>query len=560
MPKTDMPVYEALVTDIKSLGVECVFGLMSDDTAELVALIDAAGMRFYSSRHENNAVSMAEGYAAATGRLGIALIGRGPATANSINGVNYANRTGSPVMVIYGDAANAGPQPNALGPDLKRLNSRAVLEAVGIKTYTANDALTARSTFMQAAASAYSRVTALLLPVNVLQARISPKETVPERPAPMSRTPESTREGAVQAATSLLEKSRKPLIIAGAGAHAAKAREAIIRLADHIGAALVTSLKGKDMFRGHPFDCGLLGSLSNAAGRRLIDQADCIIAIGVSLNQMTTSYKNALPAGIPLIQIDNNRTHIGRWYDAEISLVGDARLVTEQLLDYLPPRPPSEMEMRSEKNTRWLADYTLADDFTAQHTKHTVDSRAFTLQLAELLPENRNIVWDSGNMLGNATYFSVPGPGHFKHTSDTASIGMGFGTAMGFAVGTPDRTTVLAMGDGSFLMNQGELETVAREDIPLVIVIYNDCAYGAELHYLKEKNIPVNLTQFPDVDYAPIAAAYGFKAFTIRSLDDLEAIAPLLAKPEGPIFLDCKINAAVAAPFMLEIAELSRKK
>ncbi|MFC7050891.1 thiamine pyrophosphate-binding protein [Emcibacter nanhaiensis] len=560
MPETDIPVYEALVTDIKNLGVECVFGLMSDDTAELVALIDAAGMRFYSARHENNAVSMAEGYAAATGRLGIALIGRGPATANSMNGINYANRTGSPVLVLYGDAANTGPQPNALGPDLKSLNSQAVLEAVGIKTFRASDGLTARSTFVQAAASALSRTTALLLPVNILQARVSPTDTVPEGIDPVLPAPQPARDSAVRSATSLLEKSRKPLIIAGAGAHAAGARDAIIKLADQIGAALVTSLKGKDMFRGHPFDCGILGSLSHAGGRWLIDQADCILAIGVGLNQMTTSYRQALPEGAPLIHVDNCRPHIGRWYDADVSLVGDARLVAEQLCDIIPARSQAEMEMRTKENSRWLAGFTLADDFEARHTEHTVDSRSLTLELVRLLPENRNVVWDSGNMLGNATYFSVPGPSHFKHTSDTASIGMGFGTAMGFAAGTPERTTVLAMGDGSFLMNQGELETVAREDIPLVIVIYNDCAYGAELHYLKEKNIPVNLTQFPDIDYAPIAEAYGFKAYTVRSLDDLRAIAPVLEKPEGQIFLDCKINAAVAAPFMLEIAELSRKK
>lgn len=128
---------------------------------------------------------------------------------------------------------------------------------------------------------------------------------------------------------------------------------------------------------------------------------------------------------------------------------------------------------------------------------------------------------------------------------------MGFGAALGFARGSPDRPTVLFIGDGSFLMTLGELETVAREDIALVIVVMNDCAYGAELHYLKQIDMPVGMSVFPDVDFAPVAAAFGFQTATVRTMEELRALAPLLAKPEGPILVDCKINAAIAAPFML---------
>jgi len=152
----------------------------------------------------------------------------------------------------------------------------------------------------------------------------------------------------------------------------------------------------------------------------------------------------------------------------------------------------------------------------------------------------------------------VPHPGHFKMTSDFASIGLGFGGALGFAAGRPDTTTVLVIGDGGFLMTIGELETVVREDLPLVIVVMNDCAYGAELHFLKMRGLPVAKSVFPDVDFAPVAEAFGFRAATIRTLADLQAIAPVLANPDGPVLLDCKINAAIAAPFMAELAEYEK--
>jgi len=123
----------------------------------------------------------------------------------------------------------------------------------------------------------------------------------------------------------------------------------------------------------------------------------------------------------------------------------------------------------------------------------------------------------------------------------------------------PDETTVLVIGDGGFLMTMGELETVVREDLPLVIVLMNDCAYGAELHFLKMRDLPVAKSVFPDVDYAPIAEGFGFQAATIRTLEDLEKARPLLEKPDGPVFLDCKLNAAIAAPFMSEVHEFETR-
>lgn len=103
-------------------------------------------------------------------------------------------------------------------------------------------------------------------------------------------------------------------------------------------------------------------------------------------------------------------------------------------------------------------------------------------------------------------------------------------------------------------MTPNELDTAAREDIPLIVVVMNDCAYGAERHYLELEHMPIARAVFPDVDYAPVAEAFGFRTATIRSLEDLRRAAPLLQSPDGPVLLDCKINAAIAAPFTPEMA------
>ena len=554
------PTYQALVEDIKGLGIEQVFGLMSDDTAVFATALDSAGIRFYGARHENNAVAMAEGFSYATGGLGIAIIGRGPATANGLHAITYASRAGSKVLIISGDAAAGGGSANGIGPDYKAFNAQAVLSAAGIRTFTATSPATARGAFSDAVnAALQGGAAALLLPVNVQLADMQIE--LAAAPAPAARrasAPAAPHAQAIESALAVLRNSRKPLILAGLGAHRSGAKAAIEQLAERTGALLATTARGKDMFRGHPCNLGIVGSFSHSAARRLVAEADCVLVFGASLNILTMSFGHSLPK-VPLIQVDAQRSSIGRYYPADVAVVGDARLAAEAMAAALPEGSNAERPFRSAETLRFLQGFDIARDFQPANTARTVDPRALGVALETLLPARRNLVYDAGNFLGIVPYLSVPDPGRFKFTSDFASIGLGFGTALGVARARPDETTVLVIGDGGFLMTMGELETVVREDLPLVIVLMNDCAYGAELHFLKMRDLPVAKSVFPDVDYAPIAEGFGFQAVTIRTLEDLEKARPLLEKPEGPVFLDCKLNAAIAAPFMSEVHEFEMR-
>ena len=552
-----IPAYEALALQLKGLSIERVFGLMSDETATLIASIDAAGIRFIGARHENNAVAMAEGYATSSGRLGVVCIGRGPATANGLHGTVYARKTGTPVLMLLGAGRDAPPDPNGFGPDTKALDPVAVLRAAGVRHRTVHDAETAPQMLVSAAAAAQAGLMVLVLPMNVL-AGTTPADAVRDVPRngnavspPASPLP-PPRSAAIDAAVAVLHRARRPLIVAGWGAWRAGARDAIVRLADHVGAALATTMKAKDLFRGHPFDCGVVGSFSHGAGRQLIGQADCVLAFGASLNQRTSSQGTSLPAEAALIQVDTSREALGRWLHCDVAIAGDARLAAEALLQAIPARPGALQLLRSETLRRVLADYRPDNDFQARHTPRTIDPRTVAVELDRLLPADRNVVYDAGNFLQCAPYLSVPGPAHIKQASDFSSIGMGFGTALGFACGDPGRTTVLFVGDGAFLMTLSELETAAREAIPLVVVVMNDRAYGAELHYLKLRGMSPHTTEFPDVDFGPVAEAFGFRAATVRTVAELRALAPMLAVPEGPVLIDCKINGAVAAGFIEE--------
>ncbi len=553
-----MPVFQALAEDIQALGVRAVFGLMSDDTAVFAVTLDGLGVRFVGARHENNAIAMAEGYAYSTGELGVALIGRGPATANGLHAAVAASRMGSKVLVIYGDAAVASGGVNTIGPDYKGFNAQAVLSAAGLTCFTAASPGTARQTLLSAIAAANEgTLAALLLPTNVQMMNVEVSGPPTPRLLPAGQ-PTAARGQSIDAAVALLGKSRRPMIVAGMGAHRAGAKAALVALAEKTGALLMTSARGKDMFHGHPYNVGILGSFSHTMGRRMMDQADCVLVFGAGLNFLTMSFGAAIPQ-VPLIQVDSVRAHIGRWTTADVAVVGDARLVAEQLLAALPERPGSDKPFHSAATLASVAAFDIALDFEVAHTPRTVDPRALGVALDELLPRERNVVYDSGNFLGVLPYLTVPTPGHLKMTNEFASIGLGFGTALGVAKGRPHIPTVLMIGDGGFLMTMSEMETAIREDIPLIIVLMNDCAYGAELHFLAMRKLPVGKSVFPDVDFASVAEAFGFETYTIRTLAELRALGRVLGKPEGPIFLDCKINADIAAPFMGEFAEFEAR-
>ncbi len=554
-PTRRMPVSEALAYRIKQLGVETCFGLMSEETIGLIATLDTIGVRFCAVRHETNAVLAAEGYASMSGRLGIVIVGRGPASANAMHGIMVAARSGSPVLVIMGEEEQR-PAVNALGPDYKTFNAPAVMAAAGLtamKVFNPGDAL---GTFDVAVAAALrGQVVTLHLAGSIFNADVAMAPAQAGVSDLMPRTIVAAgRSHAVEAAVVLLGRSKRPLIVAGLGAHRSGARQALEQLAEKIGGLLITSLKGKDLFRGSPLDLGLCGSFSHSVARKYVAQADCVLVAGAGLNFYTTSNGTFFP-DVPIIQVDVDRAHIGRWHPADVAVVGDARSVAEQLLHAVPERAASEKPFHDDLALREIARFDVRRDVQVAHTNRTLDPRITAIELGGMLPAIRNVVYDAGNFMMVACYIPVPSPAHFKVTSDFASMGAGFGTALGVAVARADEVTVLIVGDGGFVMTLQELETVARLGLRIVIAVFNDCAYGAELHMSRIHGLPEATTLFADVDFAPLAEALGFQSATLRTPEDLENARDLLGACDGPILLDCKVNADVQAPFITELLE-----
>lgn len=548
------PVYQALSEDLLSAGVNATFGLMSDDTAVFIGELEQNGIRFFGARHENNAVAMAEGYGSASGKLGVAVIGRGPGLANCVNALLHCSRTGTPLLVIVGEAPRNGTGSSVFGPDLKEMDMQALSAALQIESFVATSGRTARQALSDAMWATSSGKTVLLyLPVDV-QREVS-SDAPPfcrETPAPPAQP---GRSAAIRVAVDLLNEARRPIILAGYGAYLSGARDLLLAMADRTGALLLTTLKAKGLFCGDPRDLGVAGSFSTSLARRLVEDADCVLVVGAGLNALTSSLGEFLPDA-PLIQIDTAMANIGRYSHADVAIVGDASTAITSISSLLNQKSDEDKPYHAAPVMDSIRRFDIADDFVDTSSARHLDGRALAIGLNNLVSSDQNVVLDIGNFFSIAPFIDVVDPGRLKYTYNFGSIGLGFGTALGVAAAHPDRRTSFFVGDGSLLMTLGELETVAREELPLLIVVLNDHAYGAESHFLSLRDHAPGKSIYPDIDFVPIAEGLGIEGYTIRTLGDLSKLGDSLGDAIRPILLDCKINPAVAGPFLSEFMKL----
>jgi thiamine pyrophosphate-dependent acetolactate synthase large subunit-like protein len=178
---------------------------------------------------------------------------------------------------------------------------------------------------------------------------------------------------------------------------------------------------------------------------------------------------------------------------------------------------------------------------------------ALSIALDGVLPLERTIVVDSGHFMGwPSMYLRVPDAHGFVFPQAFQCVGLGLGNAIGAALARPDRLTVAALGDGGALLALPEFETLGRLGLPILVLIYNDAAYGAEVHHFRPMGQAVDTAQFPDTDFAALARAAGCEGITARTIADLEPLRSWLERRDGPLVLDAKVDPDICAEWLEE--------
>jgi thiamine pyrophosphate-dependent acetolactate synthase large subunit-like protein len=301
------------------------------------------------------------------------------------------------------------------------------------------------------------------------------------------------------------------------------------------------------MFRGSPWDLDVSGGFASPLAAELIRGADLVVGWGCSLNMWTLRHGNLIGEGTAVAQVDADQAALGAHRRVDLGVMGDVAVTAREVKALLVADAPANPDYRSDevreriaRGVRWR-DVSYHDE--SGHGK--IDPRTLTIALDDLLPAERIVAIDSGNFMGYPSmYLSVPDADGFCFTQAYQSVGLGLSSAIGAALARPDRLTVAALGDGGALMGISELETAVRLGLPMVILVYDDEAFGAEVHHFGPEGYPLDTVRFPPTDIARIGRGFGCAATMVRHVADLANVREWLNGPrDRPLVVDAKVTS-----------------
>jgi acetolactate synthase I/II/III large subunit len=529
-------VSEVVGRTLAELGVRQAFGVVGSGNFDVTNALVAGGARYVAARHEGGAATMADAYARMSGEVSVLTLHQGCGLTNAMTGITEAAKSRTPMVVLAAEA-NA-PTSNFA------VDQVAMATAVGASTVRLASAAHAVSETVGAFRIARDerRTVVVNLPLEV-QGQATPAGVPAAVAATSPPEPPQPTAGDVEALAELLAGAARPVLVAGRGAR--HAREELLALADACGALVATSAVAKGLFNACPWSLDVSGGFASPLAASLITDADVIVGFGCALNMWTMRHGRLIGPETRVAQVDVEPDALGRHRAVHLGVVGDSAATAAAVAAALSARSPTgyrtpAMRDRIAADLRWRD--VPYDDWGGDGT---IDPRTLTIALDDLLPAERVVAVDSGNFMGYPSMFlSVPDEFGFCFTQAFQSIGLGLATAIGAALAQPNRLPVAALGDGGALMAAAELDTVRRLGLPMVVVVYDDAAYGAEVHHFTAGQ-PLDTVTFPDTDIAAIGAGYGLEATVVRTPDDLDAVRRWV---DGPRNRALVVDAKVAAP------------
>ena len=533
MTASRIPVYEALSRGVSDQGVDVMFGLMGD--ANLLFADHFArqpGHTFVPTAIEGSGVLAALAFGQGSEKVGVATVTQGPGLSNCFSALIEGVKRRAPMVLIAGDT----PPNSQLS--IQDLDQSQVVEATG----AGFQPLTAPDTALDDLSLAFKRAQQEKRPIVLNVASHFMDVDIAYAPPARPTEPEMpfVSEGDdFDAALGMLASARRPIILAGAGAIAA--RDELVALAQRLEAPLATTLKAKDLFRDQPTNMGIFGTLSTPLAYEAIATADCIAAFGASLSPFTTD-QGRLFDGKRVIHISGDGTDLGKCFSADAALVSDPARTAVLFIHWLDEAEIEPSGFTAELDLEHLSKYPVPK------SKDQNDARLSFVDALErlntLLPENRVLTTDGGRFMTEVwCRVEAERPQRFLAGADSGSIGLGLQSAIGLALAAPERSVCHFSGDGGFMMGGlTEFNTAVRLNLPMVVVICNDAAYGAEHIQLRDRGLDATTTEFDWPSFAATAQALGGTGLEVSSASDWPAVEEALSQLEGPLLIELKLH------------------
>lgn len=527
-----MYVYQSVARAVHDHGADTMFGLMGDANLFMVdSFVRDCSGRFVPAAHEGSAVLMALAWARVSGRVGVATVTHGPALTNCVTALTEAARGHVPLVLLAGDTPVDTPR------HLQSIDQRELVKTTGAGFEQLRTPATVGKDIARAfyRAQVERRPVVVNMPADFMWQQVDHDVQVLD----VFTTPGGVAEGeTLDNAIGMIASARRPLILAGGGAIAA--RDQLIALADRLEAPLATTLKAKGLFNDHPYNIDIFGTLSTPAAYDLIAQSDCIVCFGTALHDFTTD-RGKLMKDKRIIQVDVRPEAIGGGLHPDAALVADAGLTADTIVWWL-----NEAEVPASGFTRELDPKTLTAHPAGKVTtsEGCVNYVHALTRLDAALPADRVLVTDGGRFMTEVwCRVAVPDPHSFVSSVNFGAIGLGLQEAIGAGVAAPGRPVVLFTGDGGFMMGGiNEFNTAVRLGLDLIVIVANDSAYGAEHIQFTDRKMDPGLTEFHWPSFAGVATALGAQGCEVRSEAELDAAIAALEGRTGPFLIDLRLD------------------
>ncbi len=512
-----------------------MFGLPGGTTMPLYDDLLSSDIRHVLVRHEQCAAHMADGYARATGRLGVCTSTSGPGSTNMITGVATAYVDSSPMLVLTGQVATGMIGNNAF-QEADSFSLMMPITKHNFRCLDPSDIPEAINRGVSIATTGRMGPVHVDLPSDVMNKQV-PEEAFRQAfqmPPPLEDL------SSIPDAIKMLKNAERPLLLVGGGVQWANACPEVLRLAEMLMAPVTTTIMAKGTIpEDHPLSLGIIGMHGRESARQAFIEADVILAVGTRFSDRSASGQSELPMSTKIIQIDIDPGEAGKSARTQVRLVGDAKKALTQIINGLAAQRGESAWTQRIKAIRDNCQCVIDFD-TSPVLPQTIIAR-----LNKLLPKDSIMTTEVGqNQMWAAHFFTARYPRQFITSGGFGTMGFGFPASIGAKCAFPEKTVVDVAGDGSIQMVFQEFATAVSEDLPVIVVVFNNGWLGMVRQWQKLFNerrfSGTELCHNPD--FVKLAQAYGADGVRVDHASELDDAINSAVASEVPYIIDVIVD------------------
>lgn len=546
---------EAIIKSLQDQGVDIVFGYPGGVLLPLYDVIYDSDLKHILVRHEQCAAHAADGYARASGKVGVCIGTSGPGATNLVTGIATAYMDSSPVIAIAGQVATSLIGNDAF-QEVDTLGLTMPITKHNFQAMRADEIPGIIKSAFYIASTGRQGPVAIDLPKDVQEEEFDYKDEF-QIDLPGYKPTRKGHPLQVKKASNLILNSKKTVILAGGGVILSESSEELMNLSNLINAPVTTTLMGKGSFpEDHPLSLGMLGMHGRKVANLVVDECDCLIVIGCRFSDRTTGNVEQFAPNAQIIHIDVDPAEIGKNIQVDLPIVGDAKIVLNNLIRTISKLKEREAPPAKGSSPSWkdyIKDFKINCIPRLSYDDVPLKPQQVIKEIRDSLDYEAIVTTDVGqNQMWMAHYFTSKIPRTFLSSGGLGTMGFGFPAAMGAKVALPESDVVAICGDGGFLMVSQDLATIKEYDIPVVICVLDNRHLGMVAQWQKlfydERMSHTHLGEVPD--FVKLAEAFGVQGERVEKPGEMEETLKWALKSGEPTLIDVIIDPNEILPMV----------